>query len=827
MEENKIQPAREMSFLELIKDYVILIPVIQRDYAQGRKTEEVNKIREDFVHDLLSFIKDTGNSHNIDFIYGSVEQREDHPKTFIPLDGQQRLTTLFLLHLYLAGINKQYESFNKRVNGRFEYATRKSSTEFCRRIVSHDICKELLEIRKDKPETKLSDVIENQGWFFSSWKQDPTVQGMLVMLDEIDKQVMKDKSDISSLYDNLFGNSNRPIVFQWQPLDGYTLTDDLYIKMNARGLRLTDFEVFKALYELSLNCVDEEKKNTFTTCIDGDWCDFFWQRKNDIGSTDIVMERILRLMIALGYARQEKNKDQDKLDKLFYRNKKKIPFTYSEYRKLGVFHDTHAKLIEIKADIKHQEEDIAQCVIEAFNVICNKDNSPLDKIYCSPWCDEQKLMMRILTKDFKELTYDDFVYFYAYVSFSARYNGENPAGELKSWMRYFYNLTNATNINDSPQLAGIIRSIDKIIESIKNSDVLSWVANNESIEAFSLNQSYEEAVKAKLILWGVMNQEPKWKEIIELNEQDKYMRGQIGFLLVSAGVYTLNEAEFDSQKSNIALRKLCDCSQKARNIFAHFKDNDKLMTEHLLERALLTKGMYLKYTSSGHLNFCNRPNDRDYSWRKMLEITPKQSLTAGVVAMKDLLSEIWVENNDPIKSLNYIIGTFLSNGNHSLWYMPFIEKNGIKLVDKCRQGFIHKQNSTVTLLHESQMNHYHSELQTKKYYYEHKAQYPSIKYNSVRSREEHPGIYFKININENVATIYIFYQDKWYLEVWDEHRYIYLRDNSNEWNIFHKDLCRILSDNSYNGDLRQINRGDIETILKNSANLIINDSDDN
>ena len=822
MEETKIQPAREMSFLELIKDYVILIPVIQRDYAQGRKTEVVDKIREDFVHDLLSFINDKENSHNIDFIYGTVKQKEGRPKTFIPLDGQQRLTTLFLLHLYLAGISQHYNSFYNNVNGRFEYATRKSSTEFCRRIISHDVCKELQDIRKDKPETKLSDVIENQGWFFSSWKQDPTVQGMLVMLDEIDKQVMADKDNINSLYDNLFGNSNRPIVFQWQPLDNYTLTDDLYIKMNARGLRLTDFEVFKALYELSLNCVEKEKKNTFTTCIDGEWCDFFWQRKEKLGSTDIVMERILRLMIALGYARQENNKDQDTLDKLFYRNKKKVSFTYSEYRKLRVFHDTQTKLTEKDADIKKQEEDIAQCVIEAFNVICNKDNSPLDKIYCSPWCNEQELMLKILTKDFKELTYDDFVYFYAFVSFTARYKRENFADGLKSWMRYIHNLTNATIINDSPQLAGIIRSIDKIIESIKKCDVLSWISSNPSVDAFSTSQSYEEAIKAKLILNG----ETKWKEIIEQTEQDAYMRGQIGFLLVSADVYTLNIEEFDSQKSTKALQEFCDCSQKARNIFAHLKDNDKLMTEHLLERALLTKGEYMKSASRGRLNFCNRPYDRDYSWRKMLEITPLQPLSTGVLAMKELLCDKWEDKNDPIESLNVIINTFISSGNPSEW-MPFMEERGIKLLDICHQGFIHKQDDTVTLLHESQMNHYHSELQSILLKYEMEEHYPFIQYCPVRSSEEHPGIYFKIKIKGIIATIYIFYQDNWYLEVWDEHMYDYLQKNSYDWSLCNKELCSILSNDSYNGDVLQINREDIKPILSKSEKKIYHDNDNN
>lgn len=166
MENKQLLPAETLSFLQLVERYAILVPVIQRDYAQGRKTEEVNKIREDFVHDLICFIKDNTRPHHVDFVYGTVEKRTGHFDAFIPLDGQQRLTTLFLLHLYLAGMSENYEYFSKIITDRFEYATRKSSTEFCKGLISHDVCGDLLRKRQDIPNTKISRVIENQGWFF-------------------------------------------------------------------------------------------------------------------------------------------------------------------------------------------------------------------------------------------------------------------------------------------------------------------------------------------------------------------------------------------------------------------------------------------------------------------------------------------------------------------------------------------------------------------------------------------------------------------------------------------------------------------------------------
>ena len=49
-------------------------------------------------------------------------------------------------------------------------------------------------------------------------------------------------------------DEERPaITFQLLPLEHFGLTDDLYIKMNARGKPLTPFETFKARFEELLN----------------------------------------------------------------------------------------------------------------------------------------------------------------------------------------------------------------------------------------------------------------------------------------------------------------------------------------------------------------------------------------------------------------------------------------------------------------------------------------------------------------------------------------------------------------------------------------------
>ena len=61
-----------MSFLRLIDNHIINVPVIQRDYVQGRETDVVTEIRKQFVKDLLFYISDNSQSNNIDYVYGIV-----------------------------------------------------------------------------------------------------------------------------------------------------------------------------------------------------------------------------------------------------------------------------------------------------------------------------------------------------------------------------------------------------------------------------------------------------------------------------------------------------------------------------------------------------------------------------------------------------------------------------------------------------------------------------------------------------------------------------------------------------------------------------------
>lgn len=237
------------NFKELIEGYQIKIPIIQRDYAQGRI--EASIIRDKFLDNILVHLNNN-KEMCLDFIYGSVKN-----DVFLPLDGQQRLTTIFLLYWYSGKKEDKEIDFLKK----FTYETRASSREFCQKLIQE-------EFNTFEDSDKLSEKIKNSSWFLYFWDNDPTIKSMLAMIDDIHK-----KFNNEEFFDKL-----ELLKFHFIKLENFNLDDDLYIKMNARGKKLTDFEIFKAEFEKFL--ISNKKnlfKEYFIKNIDGEWTDLFWR----------------------------------------------------------------------------------------------------------------------------------------------------------------------------------------------------------------------------------------------------------------------------------------------------------------------------------------------------------------------------------------------------------------------------------------------------------------------------------------------------------------------------------------------------------------------
>lgn len=253
------------------------IPLIQRDYAQGRTGALVEAIRHDFLGALIEAI--TGDeSLDLDFVYGEMEQ-----STLKPLDGQQRLTTLFLLHWYLAARTERLAEAAGIL--KLTYATRPTAELFCRQLVNpqHPLTDDF---------TTPAKWITDQPWYLYAWRHDPTVQAMLVMLDAIHDRLSSAEVDLDAAWARLTDAQSPAISFYFLPIDDMLSGDELYIKMNSRGKPLTEFENFKARFEKLLTTwVDAARFDRIIHKIDGTWTDVLWHFD---GGDDVIDDEFVR-----------------------------------------------------------------------------------------------------------------------------------------------------------------------------------------------------------------------------------------------------------------------------------------------------------------------------------------------------------------------------------------------------------------------------------------------------------------------------------------------------------------------------------------------------
>lgn len=230
------------------------IPLIQRDYAQGREDARTSLIRQNFL-DVLHAAATGGEPVGLDFVYGEVEDG-----TLRPLDGQQRLTVLFLLHWYVASRMGHIEDAAPWAS--LSYATRPSARLFCERLAAASL----------PDHCAPGGWIRDQPWYQWTWRHDPTVQSMLVVLDTIHERFRAD--DLTDVWARLTDPDTPAISFHVLPIDDMGEAEELYIKMNSRGRPLTEFEDFKAQFERIIE--DHERADEFAAKVDGEWSNLLW-----------------------------------------------------------------------------------------------------------------------------------------------------------------------------------------------------------------------------------------------------------------------------------------------------------------------------------------------------------------------------------------------------------------------------------------------------------------------------------------------------------------------------------------------------------------------
>lgn len=603
----------------------IQIPMIQRDYAQGRP--DAAEIREEFLETLKQAFAlapdDPALPLNLDFIYGSVGM--DDVVRFLPLDGQQRLTTLFLLHWYMAwrdGCQAEFQQvFCEGDRSRFSYSVRPSSAEFLDALVNF------------WPEPgaaggcSLAKLITNQAWYFRYWRLDPTIQSCLVMLDAIHQHF----AEVTGGYTRLMDEHQPAITFQLLALEHFGLSDDLYIKMNARGKPLTAFETFKARFEHELKSqfIDETRDiggqlftvaDFFARRMDTQWADFFWAYRDK--ETHLYDDAVMNFFHAVAFLCRDPA-SSGYLEEVSLFKAKPLRSAYALYQRGGwLERDFSLTLI---------------LLLETWSAQGHKFKPVLPE---NPYFNESLMFQRLIA-DPSGLAYTELVQLFAYVAF-LRESGEQPEPQaMLEWMRVICNLS----INSSYERpADMQRSLVAVQGLLPNAgNILGYFASNEKpTSGFSLQQISEERLKAELML-----AQRDWRTLIEKAERHGYFKGQIEFLLEFSGALDTrrieNLANWRPTLHGSLQKEFSEFLNKAEKMFnARGLIN---LVDFRWERALLSLGNYFLPSGSNQSFLVNSASEQA-SWKRLL-----RGGTSTVQEARELLGKLWgkISLNAPLE----------------------------------------------------------------------------------------------------------------------------------------------------------------------------------
>lgn len=547
-----------ISFWQLIAKNKIEIPIIQRDYAQGRADEKVKKIRNGFLSSIINTLENENSSLELDFVYGNVKNN-----ILQPLDGQQRLTTLFLLHWVLA-LKTSNLSDSESVFLKFTYETRISSREFCNGLIKNwDALGE--------GET-LSEKICDSKWFFISWKKDPTIKAMLTMLDAIEEKLKHKKTEELNIFWQKLTLGNPVITFNFKELNDVGLTDDLYIKMNARGIPLTEFEDFKAQFEKYIKEGNSDKidweldykdkpTDTFSHKIDTIWTDLFWKYRGDDNLIDNEFIKFISGIAINNYAQNLEiieNKEEDGKIRAELEKKSNGKPVSSEAvkrerieRKIQLLFNSPDEISSIDFPTK-KAFDYLVSSLDNYSIDANNEILP-NNLPLWDYCKKEKIEINSITSiennlfiEFiknSETTYKQRVLFFAQTQYLLLSN-EFHQDYFSDWMRISRNIVENSTIDSASTLISAINLIQELSSGCSN--IYKHLTSNTIKAGHAELQVKEEVEKAK-----IMNNFCESKQMIHNTEDANFCKGRIDFALFCADyeVSDLSESKiFEKEK---------------------------------------------------------------------------------------------------------------------------------------------------------------------------------------------------------------------------------------------------------------------------------------
>lgn len=602
MENNKTTFKSE--FIE--SDKFISIPMLQRDYVQGGRNDVISPFL-----DKLTYAWKENKTEDLNYIYGYSRDGK-----FIPIDGQQRLITLWLLHLYVYA----KKSMDFPIELKFE--SREFADNFCKKLRME--LKNILEKgdvickgndskddsnQKQKTTRFPQNIITDSSWFISGWLYDTTVKNILNTLNLIHDR-FKDATEIEL--------AAQSIMFDFLDMKEKNLTDDVYVKMNGRGRPLSYFENLKSWMDEQIKTfmgADDQFTKDWQTKMDNEWTDLFWnnRNKNQEHPEEIDDEqlRFFYSILLLYWKRDEKSflnsieieNDNDKIKQnfiTFLNESEKELFENASIKEIR--ENTFSILLNAKRMIPlYWIEKTELFNVNTFLFIKNS----IEKLCIIEEALNDNKTKNILSMfDFKQdqttclykIAFNDASYaktlplLYALIKTPETYQTKE---NIYQWIRIWKNLILNTNI-DKDNIRNICCTIDTIAEQVDGKNLYKVVSNLKWEVGFGFNEEQfnEEIAKAKQIRtdWEI------WEKIIIESESHAFFKGAIRFLFID-GKGDINWCDFDTKWDN------------ARKWFTNNRDE---------KDALLLKNFILTFNDNWSLLTKFVYNNKDDSWRNIL-----------------------------------------------------------------------------------------------------------------------------------------------------------------------------------------------------------------
>lgn len=466
----------QINLKNFLDEYNVEIPMLQRDYAQGRKSKE--SIAKDFLEKIFEVLKGKTKNLHIDFIYGYRENDK-----FILVDGQQRITTLWLIHFIIYKMNNKFDDIKDLLKN-FSYSVRESSKKFCKNLITKDL------IINGNPK----EIILNKGGIFGKdLDNDPTIKAILNMLDLIYIEASKlSEEELKNAVNNL-----DRITFSIFNMGDYDLGEELYIKMNARGKQLSLYENIKAYIQKGL---DFEENFKLLSNIDNEWSDFFFDIKN-INKFDNRGLIFLYYSALFFILKNEKIKEEELSNYLPNDVSKNIKYNFFDILREG----GNLKLLDntIKILNKYSKEKPLNNFVEKF--------------------------------DRKYLSNKDICYFYALLLFVSKIENidsfDNYKKAFEDYYRVCKHFIENHRLDKNEHVKGFFELFNRLSDGYDN--IYKYLSEDKKGTKFHTEIYKLEKRKAELILKNRENKDSKesWEELLNKTSDNNFLVGWVDFLL--------------------------------------------------------------------------------------------------------------------------------------------------------------------------------------------------------------------------------------------------------------------------------------------------------